>query len=303
MQFTSNLLVKPTLLHEQNGLVLSVSRQADPQTIALLTQTLYGTDGIQYRQTGQAHRIGLLSDPLFFQLYDSRQTLIGLYCLDKRPVGFRGELVPAYYGRYLAVSADQQGKGFGQLLKATAIEYVQARQSAPHLFYSYIEAKNTRSMAASKQTGFTSVAQLSTYLFRRFTPRPDQRVRPLQPVESALAHQLVANQYARYGFQHFTHINAQRPFFVLEERGRVVAGAQVSPIQWGAGAPAGATGFTIAVRSSARAGPASLFQSRQSVISNTGRGLCSSRPSRPAGSAAGECASPLQHPYGYVADR
>jgi GNAT superfamily N-acetyltransferase len=232
MQFTSNLLVKPTLLHEQNGLVLSVSRQADPQTIALLTQTLYGTDGIQYRQTGQTHRIGLLSDPLFFQLYDSRQTLIGLYCLDKRPVGFRGELVPAYYGRYLAVSADQQGKGFGQLLKATAIEYVQARQSAPHLFYSYIEAKNTRSMAASKQTGFTSVAQLSTYLFRRFTPRPDQRVRPLQPVESALAHQLVANQYARYGFQHFTHINAQRPFFVLEERGRVVAGAQVSPIQW-----------------------------------------------------------------------
>lgn len=232
MQFTSNLLSEPTLLHEQNGLVLSASKQADPQAVALLTQTLYGTDGIRYRQTGQAHRIEQLSDPLFFQLYDSRQTLIGLYCLDKRTVGFRSELVPAYYGRYLAVRTDQQGKGFGQLLKATAVEYTQTRQSAPYLFYSYIEAKNTRSIAASNRAGFTSVAQLGTYMFRRFTPRSDRRVRPLRPDESALAHRVVADQYAQYGFQHFTHINAQRPFFVLEERGRVMAGVQASPIQW-----------------------------------------------------------------------
>jgi RimJ/RimL family protein N-acetyltransferase len=232
MQFISTPISKPIVLHEQNGLALSVSSQADPQTVSLLTQTLYGTDGIRYRQTGQAHRIEQLSDPLFFQLYNSHQTLIGLYCLDKRPVGFRGEPVQAYYGRYLAVSADQQGKGFGQLLKATAVEYVQARQSDPYLFYSYIEAKNTRSMAASYRAGFTSVAQLSTYLFRRFTPRPDRRVRPLLPAESALAHQLVADQYAQYGFQHFARINAQRPFFVLEEEGRVVAGVQASPIQW-----------------------------------------------------------------------
>lgn len=232
MQFISGPSSKSTLLYELNGLVVSVSSHADPRAVALLTQTLYGTDGIRYRQTGQAHRIEQLSNPLFFQLYDSHQTLIGLYCLDKRSVGFRGELVPAYYGRYLAVCADQQGKGFGQLLKATAVEYVQARQSDPYLFYSYIEAKNTRSIAASYRAGFTSVAQLSTYLFRRFTPRPDRRVRSLQPAESALAHQLVADQYAQYGFQHFARINAQRPFFVLEERGRVVAGVQASPIQW-----------------------------------------------------------------------
>lgn len=222
---------QPSIVYQQDSLFLLVSTKPDPNIIALLQQTVYGTEGIRYRQTGQAERISQLVNPFFFQLYD-QQTLIGLYCLDQRPVGFRGQYIPGYYGRYLAVRADKQGKGYGRLLKSTAVDFVAQHHQDPYLLYSYIEAKNTRSMAASVHEQFTSVAKLSTFLFRRFSPRIDARFRTLSPDESALAQRLVAAQYAQYGFQHFTHINQYQSYYVLEEAGQIVAGVQASPIQW-----------------------------------------------------------------------
>lgn len=222
---------RQTTLYEHNSLSLSVSAQVDERAVALLQQTTYGTEGVRYRQTGQETKIHQLNNPYFFHLY-WRHELIGLYCLDQRPVGFPDTSVSGYYGRYLAVRENVQGKGYGQLLKTTAIDYIGQNVSAPYLFYSYIEAKNTRSMAASLKENFMSVAQIKTFMFRRFSPKIDARFKVASLTHPAQALMLVQNQYAGYGFQNFLNINYQNQYFTLEEDGHVLAGVQANPIFW-----------------------------------------------------------------------
>ena len=231
MKLHQPVTLQQTILYERDSLSLSVSAQVDERAVALLHQTTYGTDGVRYRQTGQGTKINQLHDPYFFHLYQ-QQELIGLYCLDQRPVGFPCASFSSYYGRYLAVRADVQGKGYGQLLKTSAVDYIGQNVSAPYLFYSYIEAKNTRSMAASLKENFTSVAQVRTFMFRRFSPKIDARFKIASLTHPAQALKLVQNQYAGYGFQNFLNINYQNQYFTLEENGHVLAGVQANPIFW-----------------------------------------------------------------------
>lgn len=219
------------LLYQQGSLSLFVSTQADPDAINLLHHITYGTEGIRYRQTGQEDKICQLNDPYFFQLYN-RQKLVGFYCIDQRQVGFTETSVTSYYGRYLAVQDDFQGKGYGQLLKSTAIIYLTKRETLPHLFYSFIEAKNTRSMKASLKESFVSVSQFKTYMFRRFSPKIDSRFQIASLVDPASALKLVQRQFAQYSFQNFININYQNHYFTLEENGQVLAGVQANPIVW-----------------------------------------------------------------------
>ncbi|MEZ0487660.1 GNAT family N-acetyltransferase [Fibrella aquatica] len=219
------------ILYQRDSLSLTVSAHADSQAVALLQKTTYGTEGIRYRQTGQEHKLKQLHNPCFFHLYH-QQELIGLYCLDKRPVHFPGASINGYYGRYLAVVEQFQGKGYGQLLKTTALNYISQNASSPYLYYSYIEGKNTRSMAASLRENFEAIAQLNTFMFRRFLPRLDARFKVASSSHADQLLQLVRSQYADYGFQNYLNINYMNHYFILEENGRVLAGVQANPILW-----------------------------------------------------------------------
>ena len=231
MKSAIHIAPERALLYQQDSLSLIVSAQADSDAISLLQNTIYGTEGIRYQQTGQELKLHKLYHPYFFQLYYG-QELIGFYCLDRRPVGFPDVSVNGYYGRYLVVRDDYQGKGYGQLLKSTAIDYISGSTQDPQLFYSYIEAKNTRSMKASWQENFVSVAQLKTYMFRRFLPKVDYRFQIASLIDPVRTLKLVENQFAHYGFQNFVNINYQNHYFTLEENGQVLAGVQANPIVW-----------------------------------------------------------------------
>lgn len=226
-----SIVASNPIIYRRDSLSIRVSSQADEQAITLLQQTTYGTTGVRYRQTGQPEKIHQLHNPYFFHLYQ-HQELIGFYCLDQRSLGFPAASVAGYYGRYLAIRDDWQGRGFGQLLKSTAISHIQQNVPPPYLFYSYIEEKNTRSMAASIKENFNSVTQLKTYMFRRFSPRKDPRFRRIASSDLVQVQSLVKSQFAQYDFQNFININHQNHYFTLEENGCVLAGVQANPILW-----------------------------------------------------------------------
>ncbi|GAA4418614.1 hypothetical protein GCM10023187_52190 [Nibrella viscosa] len=222
---------QPDILYQKGLLKLTVATQAYEQAVDLLQQTTYGTKGIRYRQTGQQEKIHQLNNPYFFYLYEG-DVLIGFYCLDQRIVGFPAGSVSAFYGRYLAVRDNYQGKGYGQLLKSKAVDYIRRQVQPPYLFYSFIEAKNTRSVAVSTHEQFESVAQLKTYMFRRYSPTKDPRFQEASTIDPTRTVPLVQRQFAGYGFQNFININYKNQYFTLEEDGQIVAGVQANPILW-----------------------------------------------------------------------
>lgn len=222
---------EPTLLVRNKSLTLSVKSVADVAAVNLLKNTIYGTNGVRYRQTGQEKKVGQLHNPFFFHLYVS-ETLQGFYCLDHRLVNIGRETVDGFYGRYLAVNQSVQGKGYGRLLKTSAVKYITESVSSPHLFYSYIEEKNTRSLSTSEREGFCSVATLKTFIFRRYSPVTDRRFGIASVVDRTTILALLDQQYQNYSLKNFDRIGYDNSYFILRESGQIVAGVQANRACW-----------------------------------------------------------------------
>ena len=218
-------------IYRNSGLIISVSRQIDPAAVTLLKRTIYGTSGVRYQHTNQETKIRSLQNPLFFHLYRLGQ-LIGTYCLVERPLDIDSQLITAFYGRYLSIDENHVSNGYGRLMKEQAVAFVEQCTQPPILFYSYIEAKNTRSIAISRQQGFESIATLNTYFFRRFSPQKSPGLVVASAEELPAIRSLLNQFYQQHTFKTFDNIGYNQHYFVLKESGQIVAGVQANPICW-----------------------------------------------------------------------
>ena len=233
-------MTQPPVLFQNGALRIVVQKTVDPQAITLLQQSVNGTAGVRYQLFGPETKLYHLQEPYFFYLYH-QHTLIGLYSLSRRNIELVADpmatnsTVEAYYGRYLAVSQPQSGHGYGHLIKQVALRYIDQlnqQQATPYLFYSYIEAKNSRSIAISRKAGFESVARLKTYMFRRYAPLKDARFHQLPAQHMAAMKVQLRAYYGNYTFRTLSGIGYQDNYFVLEENGTIIAGLQANPVRW-----------------------------------------------------------------------
>jgi hypothetical protein len=219
------------LIFKDGPLRITVNYQLSGQGLTLLKQTVYGTTGIRYQHTNQETKAKDLVNPLFFQLWRSDQ-VIGLYCLDRFMVSLNPYQLPAHYGRYLTVSEAEGHKGYGSLLKRIAINYAEQITPSHFLFYSFIEAKNQRSLQISLKEEFLSVTRLNTYFFRRLWPMADKRVGRVSLDEMDQVRALLEERYQHYALYTSHGIGYQGNYFALKESGRIVAGIQANPVCW-----------------------------------------------------------------------
>jgi hypothetical protein len=124
------------------------------------------------------------------------------------------------------------GRGLGSLLKTEAVTYIEGRIKQPHLFYSYIEEANSRSMKISNKEEFYSMGLLEATVFSRLYPRKDSRVEPLQENELDAMLALLKSAYHSHTLVYFDQVYYQQNYFVLKEKGEVIAGLQANPILW-----------------------------------------------------------------------
>ncbi len=220
------------VVYQHKRIRIVVKKVAGEAAIHLLKQTVYGTNGVRYQHTGQEQKVRQLHNPYFFHLLDNEQ-VIGIYCLDERQVDLSdGRIASGFYGRYLAVAANQQGKGYGHLLKTEAVRYVKKHADRLCVFYSYIEEKNTRSLRISKAEGFHAIATLRTFVFRRYSPKIDPRFARLPIPEQANLFEKLGLFYKNHTLKTFAQIGYQTNYFILKEKDEILAGVQANPVCW-----------------------------------------------------------------------
>lgn len=186
------------VIYQQNEIRILVKKVADPAGVALLKYTIYGTNGVQYQRIGQEHKINQLNNPFFFHLFRNDE-LIGIYRLDDRTIQVAdGFTTSGFYGRYLPIDGNQQGNG--RLLKIETIRYIDLNNQLPHVFYSYIEGKNVRSLRISERDGFQSVTTLKTFVFRRYSPKMNIRFTRLPDSKKSTFLGKLTDIYRNYRF-------------------------------------------------------------------------------------------------------
>jgi GNAT superfamily N-acetyltransferase len=210
---------------------VTVRRQAGPETVQLLQQTVYGTSGPRYQHTGQDQKVHEIVGAHYFEAWTGTQ-LAGTYCLSERTVRTAAGPLTGFYGRYLSVHPDYGGQGYGRLLKRKAVAYITGITPQPHVFYSYIEEANGRSMRLSAGEGFADLATLEALLFSRPYPKANPRVSRLPADRYPDMRQRLESTYEPYTLVQFERLFYGGHYFVLEAGGEIVAGVQANPVRW-----------------------------------------------------------------------
>ena len=231
MNHLNKIIIESLIIHQVDDISISVGQTFNDEVVNLLKRTIYGTRGPKYQHTGQEIKLANLKNPIFFTL-KNKERVIGFYCLCEREIRVGKEHFLGYYGRYLAVDEHFQGNNYGRLLKKVAIEYVEAKSTSPSIFYSYIEENNTRSLNISKALGFESISTLKTIIFSRLYPKKNTNISRLHQSEIPTILSKLESQNSATILRSFENINYQDNYFVIKEKGTIVAGFQANPVCW-----------------------------------------------------------------------
>jgi L-amino acid N-acyltransferase YncA len=222
---------KPEHIYKKGNICITVSNIHSIEALGLLKKTIYGTSGPKYKHTGQENKIKDITRPYFFDLKEN-QTVVGTYCLSGRNVVTGYGTINSFYGRYLAIHPDSAGKGYGSLLKSEAVKYIESTGMQPHLLYSYVEESNTRSMRISNKENFASIGVLEAIVFSRLYPKMDSNFVQLQDKEKEPLLSLLKEAYKDHILVHFDQVFYKQNYFVLKEKGEIIAGLQANPVLW-----------------------------------------------------------------------
>jgi GNAT superfamily N-acetyltransferase len=231
MNHLNKIIVKPLIIHQSGDISISVGQSFDNEIVNLLKRTVYGTKGPRYQHSGQEMKLANLKSPIFFTM-KNKEEIIGFYCICEREIGIGSESFMGYYGRYFVIDKNYQGNDFGKLILKIANEYIEKESISPSVIYGYVEENNARSLNVSQKLGLSSISTLETIIFSRLYPKKNTSVSRLHQSEIPTILSKLESQNSSTILRTFENINYQDNYFVIKEKGVIVAGLQANPVCW-----------------------------------------------------------------------
>jgi hypothetical protein len=199
--------------------------------IELLSSIVYGTNGPLYQHVDVPQKIKNIIRPLFFTLEKEGKT-IGTCTFLERDVRIGDRVYKGWYGRYFAITPENQGTIFGNLLLKNTRDYFEQTTDIPTVFYGYVDNENPRSKKLLKHIGLEVIRNFETLVFSRICPKKDKRVIKIAKTDKQEILVLLKEQYKNYAFVNFEPLFLDDNYFVLKNGNEIVAGIRANIVKW-----------------------------------------------------------------------
>lgn len=211
-------------------LVLTCSVEPEGDALALLESARWGSDGLRYSMRDVASSVARVIGARHFLLRDAGRAVSTVLVNEKHGVG-AGDL-KVYYSGMLASAADASGAGKGRLAaRLVATELLGATQEAT-LVYGFVETDHRASLRVAERAEAEELGRVSVLLSVRPSARQDAAAGPLLPWERAEMIGRLESLYDGHVLADFAQSFREADYFVLRERGEIVAGAQIQAQSW-----------------------------------------------------------------------
>lgn len=210
-----------------------------------LADVAWGTEGavIEHRNTGE--RVAYITNPTLVAVKKDAEILAtAVFCngvMRSGPYSYN-----YYYVRYFAASRQIRGKGMVKHLSAKVMEAIRYGEKQPTIFVACVERDNLASYKVVSSVGYEHVGTFKSHGFSRFFPKSDPR---LEQVVSEEGHKevqdLLREFYREHTLVNFDYIFLHNKYFVIRDKGEIVAGCQAHHVHWVVNKMAGFSGKII----------------------------------------------------------
>ncbi len=218
------------MIVEEDRVRLVRQRHFSPEITDFLDNITLGTTETLYQHKGVRERCLVLSDPDVYLLYIDGDLAATVVADGRETVS--GELrFPSKYFRYFASKVTFRNRRLVGVYGRVTMQRVLESAELPSVFYMAVERKNYKSFNFTKRLGYREITHARTIGFSRFWPKVDRRFRALKRPEEGKMMKLLRDFYRNHTLRHFNYVG-EGDYFVLEEKGEIVAGLQVHATSW-----------------------------------------------------------------------
>jgi RimJ/RimL family protein N-acetyltransferase len=216
-----------------------------PEIAEFLSAVSWGTEGAVYEHKDIEEHIKYLNNPTLLVVRDKGK-IVGTVVFCNARMRSGSARYNYYYVRYFAASREIRGKGIIKYYASKVMELIRIGETEPTIFIACIEGGNFASYKVVEKAGYELVGTMKTHGFSRFFPRWDDRI---EQVLSENARKevitLLENYYEEHTLVNFNYIFLHDKYFVIREKGEIVAGCQAHRVHWVVNKLAGFSGKLI----------------------------------------------------------
>jgi L-amino acid N-acyltransferase YncA len=216
-----------------------------PEIADFLSAVAWGTEGAVYEHKDIDEHIRFLNNPTLLVVRENGK-IVGTVVFCNAVMRSGTARYNYYYVRYFAASREIRGKGIIKYYASKVMELIRVGEKEPTIFIACIENGNLASYKVVEKAGYELVGKMKTHGFSRFFPRSDER---LEQVLSENGRKEVISLLEKYYEEHtlvnFNYVFLHDKYFVIREKGEIVAGCQAHRVHWVVNKMAGFSGKLI----------------------------------------------------------
>lgn len=207
--------------------IFTETNSASPELIELLSKTVLGSNGAQYRHCDISEHIKQIDTPVFLSLVRYKKLLANVaFCKREKD----------WYVRYFAFNVQNQSKNTRSSQNGTLHAYLKdyfknkLETNEVESFYAYIDPRNSRSVAMATGFNFKRINSVITQTYSRRNPKFSKRVQK-EAYHPSLA-KFIHDHFSNLPYSFDAQLT-QGTFYVLrDEKGAVLAMTQVHFAHW-----------------------------------------------------------------------
>lgn len=244
-------MTKRRVIDSNRILHLETTKKADSEILSHIKSTVLGTPGrLRYRLKKIEEKLDHIND-IDFIVLTRKGKILGSVGLIRRNARVGGKFIKSWYVRYFSIrapmrSGKQKHEDFrnknrgGNIIRDAVMPYASQPSKLDEdfdpdeksLVYAYVESENIRSLNFSEQMNAITARKCKTFIFSRIFLKNSLTIRSLKNDEKDGMLRKIKNFYRDYKLFTDENLFLDTNYFVLEEGGEIVAGAQVHREAW-----------------------------------------------------------------------
>ncbi len=219
------------IIFRDGDLTVEKEMKFTSEMIDFLEETTWGTEETLYKHKRTDERVRCLKKPVLTTLRINGE-LRSMVVIEERKLRLGNRYIKGYFFRYLAHKLDfRERRRFG-IYSRKLIRSLVEDETDEAIFYASVESKNHRSGNLLSKLGYEETAMVGTIAYNRFFPQRDKRFERINSESVDEVKTLLHEYQGKLALAHDNYIFQKGNYFVLRERGKIIAGCQVHPATW-----------------------------------------------------------------------